>query len=109
MFDIQEAHEHHDINASDPYFQIICMQCHRRHSQNSKRSYLNLRIFADCMYLRCWSTVNVRIYKWMIIIIIIYYSHIRSKPDSMEPWWFNYYLFIIYLFKNFNIILIVYS
>ena len=23
------------------------------------------------MYLRCWSTVNVRIYKWMIIIIII--------------------------------------
>ena len=41
--------------------------------RNSKRSCLNLRIFADCMYLRCWSTVNVRIYKWMIIIIYYYY------------------------------------
>ena len=32
---------------------------------------IQICILTDCMYLRCWSNVNVRRYKCMIIIIII--------------------------------------
>ena len=33
MFDIQEEHDHNDIIAFDPYFQIFCMQSYQRRSK----------------------------------------------------------------------------